>query len=88
MATLEITGLRTMAMTQATIEQLLKRAFPDAQLEIVDTVGDQNHWSARIVSAAFRGMTRVQQHQLVYKAIGPEVGNELHALALQTVVPD
>jgi stress-induced morphogen len=77
-----------MAMTGTTIEQLLKRAFPDAKIEIEDLAGDNNHWSARIVSAAFRGKTRVQQHQLVYQAIGPQMGNELHALALQTVASE
>jgi stress-induced morphogen len=76
-----------MAMTAAQIEALLRRAFPDALIELTDTVGDGDHWSARIVSAAFRGKTRVQQHQLVYGAIGTDMGGALHALALQTEVP-
>lgn len=77
-----------MAMTEPQIEQLLRHAFPDAQIEIKDLAGDGDHWSARIVSAAFRGKTRVQQHQMVYSAIGPQMGAELHALALQTSIPD
>jgi len=77
-----------MAMTGADIENLIKRTFPDALIEVVDTVGDGNHWSARVVSAAFRGKTRIQQHQMVYGAIGSQMGGELHALALQTVVPE
>lgn len=77
-----------MVMTGADIENLIKRTFPDAQIEVVDTVGDGNHWSARVVSAAFRGKTRIQQHQMVYGAIGSQMGGELHALALQTVVPE
>ena len=77
-----------MAMTGATLEQLLKRAFPDAQIEIVDLAGDGDHWSARVVSEAFRGKRLVQQHQMVYQAIGPQMGGALHALALQTTVPD
>ncbi|MCC6296472.1 MAG: BolA family transcriptional regulator [Pseudomonadales bacterium] len=76
-----------MAMTAAQIEILLKSAFPDAVIELTDTAGDGDHWRARIVSAAFRGKTRVQQHQLVYGAIGPEMGGALHALALHTEVP-
>jgi stress-induced morphogen len=77
-----------MTMTATQIEALLRPAFPDAQIELTDTVGDGDHWSARIVSAAFRGKSRVQQHQMVYAAIGPQMGGELHALALQTAVPD
>ena len=77
-----------MAMTSTNIEQLLRSAFPDAQIEIVDLAGDGDHWRARIVSAVFRGKTRVQQHQMVYQAIGPQMGGALHALALQTVVPE
>ena len=77
-----------MAMIGTDIEKLIKRTFPDAQIEVVDTVGDGNHWSARVVSAAFRGKTRIQQHQMVYGAIGSQMGGELHALALQTAVPE
>lgn len=77
-----------MAMTGPQLETLLRTAFPDALIEIHDTRGDGDHWAARIVSAVFRGKTRVQQHQMVYGAIGPQMGGELHALALETVVPE
>ncbi|MEW6168707.1 MAG: BolA family transcriptional regulator [Pseudomonadota bacterium] len=77
-----------MTMTATQIEALLRPAFPDALIELTDTAGDGDHWSARIVSAAFRGKSRVQQHQMVYAAIGAQMGGELHALALQTAVPD
>lgn len=77
-----------MPMTAPQIEALLRRAFPDARIELTDTAGDGDHWSARIVSAAFRGKTRVQQHRLVYAAIGADMGGALHALALQTASPD
>ncbi len=77
-----------MAMTGASIEQLLARAFPGAQVEIVDLAGDGDHWSARIVSEAFRGKTLVQQHRMVYQAIGSQMGGELHALALKTAAPE
>jgi stress-induced morphogen len=69
------------------IEQLLQEALPDAQIEIVDLAGDQNHYKARIVSSAFVGKTRVQQHQLVYAALRGRMGGELHALALETRAP-
>lgn len=77
-----------MPMSGTTIEQLLRSAFPDAQIEIIPLAGDNDHWSARVVSAAFRGKSRVQQHQMVYSAIGPQMGGALHALALQTGVPE
>ena len=75
-----------MAMTRDTLETFLRTAFPDAVIEITALANDNDHWSARIVSEAFRGKTRVQQHQMVYQAIGPQVGGDLHALALQTAV--
>jgi stress-induced morphogen len=77
-----------MAMTGPQIEALLRRAFPDAQIELHDTAGDGDHWQARIVASAFRGKTRVQQHQMVYGALGAVMGGALHALALQTASPD
>ena len=77
-----------MAMDPAEIERLIKAALPDAQVTIQDLAGDQNHYAARIVSAAFKGKNRVQQHQLVYKALQGRVGGELHALALQTAAPE
>ena len=76
-----------MAMKRETIDSLLRKAFPDAVIEITALADDNDHWSARIVSEAFRGKSRVQQHQLVYQAIGPQMGGDLHALALQTAVP-
>jgi len=77
-----------MAMDPAEIERLIKAALPDAQVKIQDLAGDGDHYAAHIVSAAFRGKSRVQQHQLVYKALQGRVGGELHALALQTAVPE
>ncbi|MCB2100483.1 MAG: BolA family transcriptional regulator [Rhodobacterales bacterium] len=77
-----------MAMRADEIERLIKDALPDAQVFIDDLRGDGDHYSARIVSAAFTGKTRVQQHQLVYQALQGRMGNELHALALQTSAPE
>jgi len=76
-----------MAMDARSIESLIKQALPDAQVEIRDLAGDGDHYAATIVSAAFRGKTRVQQHQMVYQALQGRMGGELHALALQTSPP-
>lgn len=66
---------------------MIRAALPDALVEITDLAGDGDHYSARVVSAAFQGMPRVRQHQLVYDALGGRMGGELHALALSTSVP-
>jgi stress-induced morphogen len=77
-----------MAMDAATIEQMIREALPDARVSIEDLRGDGDHYAAHVVSASFKGKTRVQQHQMVYQALQGRMGNELHALALQTSVPD
>lgn len=76
-----------MPMDRSEIERLIKAALPDAQVEIQDLRGDGDHYAALVVSAAFEGKTRVQQHQMVYQALRGSMGNELHALALQTATP-
>jgi stress-induced morphogen len=76
-----------MPMAAAEIEQLIREAIPDAQVTIEDLRGDGDHYAAHVVSAAFRGKTRVQQHQMVYQALRGRMGNELHAMALQTALP-
>jgi stress-induced morphogen len=70
------------------IEAMIRTALPDAQIEIRDLAGDGDHYAARVVSASFAGMNRVRQHQLVYKALGGRMGGELHALQLETAVPN
>jgi stress-induced morphogen len=77
-----------MAMQPAEIEALIKAALPDAEVTIEDLAGDGDHYAATVVSEAFRGKSRVQQHQLVYAALRGRMGGELHALALQTSAPD
>jgi stress-induced morphogen len=77
-----------MPMHPQEIERLIKERLPDAQVLIEDLAGDGDHYSATVVSEAFRGKTRVQQHQLVYEALQGNVGGQLHALALQTKTPD
>ena len=67
------------------IESLIKEAFPDAQITIQDLAGDENHYSATIKSKVFSGISKIDQHKLVYKALKGKMGNELHALALNTM---
>ena len=77
-----------MAMNATEIETLIKEALPDAAIEIRDLAGDGDHYAAVVVSEAFRGKSRVQQHQMVYEALKGNMGGQLHALALQTSVPE
>ncbi|NMA98295.1 MAG: BolA family transcriptional regulator [Phyllobacteriaceae bacterium] len=77
-----------MPMDANEIERRIKAALPDAAVEIRDLAGDGDHYAATVVSEQFRGKSRVQQHQLVYAALQGDMGGALHALALQTSVPD
>ena len=77
-----------MAMDASEIERRIKAALPDAEIEIRDLAGDGDHWAATVKSEQFRGKTRVQQHKLVYDSFLGEMGGALHALSLQTVIPD
>ena len=76
-----------MAMDASDIERLIKASFPDAAVEIRDLAGDGDHYAATITSSAFKGKSRVQQHQMVYAALKGRMGGELHALALTTLAP-
>jgi stress-induced morphogen len=69
------------------LEAILREGFPDAEIQIDDLAGDGDHYRARIVSTAFKGLPRVRQHQLVYAALKGKMGGELHALALETSAP-
>ena len=73
-----------MAMSSTEIEQMIREALPDAKVEIQDLAGDGDHYSATVVSSAFRGKSRVQQHQMVYGALKGRMGGVLHALKLTT----
>ena len=77
-----------MPMSAGEIEQMIKEAIPDADVRIDDLRGDGDHYAASISSNEFKGKTRVQQHQMVYAALQGRMGNELHALALQTSAPE
>ena len=76
-----------MAMDGTEIERLLKQAFPDGQVVVVDLRGDGDHYGARVTSGAFVGKSRIQQHQMVYEALQGQMGGALHALALETAMP-
>ncbi|WP_420409664.1 BolA family protein [Hoeflea sp.] len=77
-----------MPMNAGDIETMIKAGIPDAQVTIRDLAGDGDHYAAEVVSESFRGKSRVQQHQMVYNALQGNMGGVLHALALQTSVPD
>ena len=74
-----------MSLKLVEIENLIKEAIPDAEITIQDLAGDDNHYSATIKSKVFSGKSKIEQHKLVYKALKGKVGNELHALALNTI---
>ena len=77
-----------MPMSAGQLEQMIRQALPDAQVEITYLRGDGDHYAAHVVSAAFAGKSRVEQHKMVYDALKGGMGDELHALALQTGVPE
>ncbi len=76
-----------MAMAAEEIEALIRAGIPDARVEITDLAGDGDHYAAHVVSASFRGVPRVRQHQAVYAALGGRMGGVLHALQLTTAIP-
>jgi stress-induced morphogen len=76
-----------MPMAPKEIEKLIRAAIPDADVVIRDLAGDGDHYAARVVSRSFEGMSRIRQHQAVYAALGGRVGGELHALQIETAVP-
>lgn len=76
-----------MAMNADEIERLIREGLPDARVSIEDLRGDGDHYAAHVISAAFKGKSRVQQHKMVYEALQGRMGGALHALALQTSIP-
>ena len=75
-------------MSAAEIEAMIKATLPDASVEITDLAGDGDHYAARVTSAQFEGRSRVQQHKMVYEALGGKMGGTLHALQLTTAIPN
>lgn len=76
-----------MPMDADAIKARILAALPDAEVMMIDLAGDGDHWAARVTSTAFTGKSRIAQHKLVYAAIGADMGEALHALALQTFTP-
>ena len=76
-----------MPMSAPEIEGMILAALPDATVEMTDLAGDGDHWAARVTSPSFAGKSRVQQHKMVYDALGGKMGGVLHALQLTTAVP-
>lgn len=76
-----------MPMSGDEIAALIRAGIPDAEVEMTDLAGDNDHWAARVTSASFAGVPRVKQHQAVYAALGGRMGGVLHALQLTTAVP-
>ena len=74
-----------MSLKLEEIRELIKKAIPDAEIDIRDLAGDENHYYATIKSKVFSGISKIEQHKLVYKALNGKMGNELHALALNTI---
>ena len=77
-----------MGMKGSEIEAMIRAAFPDAEIEMQDLAGDDNHWAATVRASAFRGKSRVAQHQMVYAALQGNMGGVLHALQLTTAPKD
>jgi stress-induced morphogen len=76
-----------MPMPPADIERLIKEAFPNALIKLVDTAGDNDHYELTVITPEFAGKSKVKQHQMVYEALKGNMGQQLHALALKTAVP-
>ena len=74
-----------MGLKSEEIKNLIKKSIPDAEINIQDLAGDENHYSATIKSKVFSGKSKIEQHKLVYKALNGKMGNELHALSLTTI---
>ncbi len=76
-----------MPLPAHTIEQMIRAAFPDAEIHLVDTAGDQDHYDLTVISSQFSGKSRIEQHKMVYAALGGNMGGALHALKLTTKIP-
>ena len=77
---------RNMTIKKEELETMIIEAFPEAKVEIIDLAGDDNHYSLTITSNKFSGISRIDQHKMVYEALDGKMGNELHALTIKTLV--
>ena len=73
-----------MALAASEIVKYIKDALPDAEVKIQDLAGDGDHYAVKVISSSFKNKSRVQQHQMVYKALKGHMGSTLHAMALKT----
>ena len=76
--------MNIMALSIKEIKELIMSSIPDATIEIKDLMGDNNHYSASIKSKMFNGLSKIDQHKMVYKSLKGKMGNELHALSITT----
>lgn len=76
-----------MPMSASEIESAIVEALPGAIVEMTDLAGDNDHWAAKVTAPQFEGKNRIQQHKMVYAALGEKMGGVLHALQLTTAVP-
>jgi stress-induced morphogen len=74
-----------MSLKLEEIRDLIKESIPDAEITIQDLAGDENHYSATIKSKIFNGKSKIEQHKMVYKSLKGKMGNELHALSINTI---
>ena len=77
-----------MAMEAGEIKQLIQDALPGSTVTMTDLSGDGDHYACHVVSDAFEGKSRIEQHQMVYEALQGRMGDQLHALAIQTSTPE
>ena len=77
-----------MALGPRDIKQLIQAGLPDAEITVSDLRGDGRHYTAHVVSAAFEGKSRIEQHKMVYQTVEDRFGDDLNALAIQTAVPE
>tara|TARA_B100000427_G_C15431894_1_gene561246 strand:- start:650 stop:919 length:270 start_codon:yes stop_codon:yes gene_type:complete len=77
---------KDMTIKKEELETMITKAFPEAKVEIIDLAGDDNHYSLIITSNRFSGISRIDQHKMVYEALDGKMGNELHALTIKTLV--
>ncbi|MBV44938.1 MAG: BolA family transcriptional regulator [Rhodobiaceae bacterium] len=76
-----------MTIKEIELKKILTESFPEANIKIDDLAGDDNHFALTIISSKFKGMSRIDQHKMVYDALGSKMGNELHALSIKTQIP-
>ena len=75
-------------MEPESVKELIAKGIPDAKIEVIDTTGTKDHFSAVVISSSFEGLSLIDQHKQVYKAVGKHMTKEIHALQLKTFSPE